>query len=340
MSLALGGLFFAALQWITAAMWSAPVRRVAESFTSYLPFIFLTFAGIFLASHSLYHWTHTEDVLKDPILYGKMAYLNLPFFGIRNVVAIILWIVFAKIMVGNSLKQDSVGGQTLTEKNKSLTPAFIIVFALTYSMASFDQMMSLDPHWFSTMFGVYCFAGLIYSTFAVLAILIVRLRENGHFAKLINDNHYHDIGKFMFGFAIFWAYIGFSQFMLIWYANLPEETPYMIRRMTGPWLPVSIAVLVLKFVLPFLILLPRANKRNPRILVGVACLMLVAQWLDMAWLVQPEFFGGLVVGWVEVGTTIGFIGVFGLFVARFLAKHNSVAIGDPRLAESVFHHHQ
>lgn len=341
MSLGLGGLFFAAIQWVTGAMWSAPVRRLSESFTAYLPFVILTFAILSFGVPHLYLWSHAEHVSGDLVLEGKSSYLNTTFFVIRNLVAIALWIFFSLKMVGNSIAQDKTGSLTLSDKNRVLAPIFLMVFAISFTMASFDQLMSLDPHWFSTMFGVYCFAGLFYANLAATCLLTLYLRSKGKLQGIVNDNHLHDLGKFMFAFTVFWAYIGFCQFMLIWYANMPEETGYYITRFHKGWFGVSAFLLVGKFLVPFVGLLARESKRNPRVLAITAVFMLVAQWIDVMWMVQPEFFKeGPRFGWVELGVTAGFLGFFGLLVARFLAKNNIVAIGDPRLAESVFHHHQ
>lgn len=341
MSLAIGGLFFAALQWLTGAMWSAPVRRISEAFTAYLPVALVTFLIVCLGIHHIYVWTHLDHVQGDIVLEGKVGYLNIPFFVIRNLLVIGLWMFFAKKLVGNSIAQDAHGDVSYTNKNRALAPIFLIIFAFSFTMVSFDLLMSLDPHWFSTMFGVYCFAGMFYSILASICLVTLYLRRKGPLQGIVNDNHIHDLGKFMFAFTVFWAYIGFSQFMLIWYANLPEETPWFITRMSGGWFYVSVFLLVGKFMVPFFFLLPRASKRSETILWRVGIFMLIAQWIDMLWLVQPQIFkAGPQVSWIEIGTTLGFLGVFGVVVARFLGKHSVVAIGDPRLAESVHHHHQ
>jgi len=341
MCLALGGAFFAAIQWLTGAMWSAPVRRLSEAFTSYLPVVLITFAILYFGIPHLYIWSHAEHVQGDLVLQGKSGYLSPSFFTIRNVVVILIWLAFTFKMVGNSIAQDQSKDYALTLKNRVLAPVFLVFFGLSFTMASFDQLMSLDPHWFSTMFGVYCFAGLFYANLASTCLLTLYMKSKGKLDGILNDNHLHDLGKFMFAFTVFWAYIGFAQFMLIWYANLPEETGYFLHRFHGAWLEVSIFLLVGKFALPFFVLLPRDAKRNPSILAGVGVFMLIAQWIDVMWMVQPEFFAeGPRFGLTEIGVTVGFIGVFGLCVARFLAKYNIVAIGDPRLPEAVFHHHQ
>ncbi|MEK6705380.1 MAG: molybdopterin oxidoreductase [Bdellovibrionota bacterium] len=340
-SLAIGGLFFSAIQWLTGAMWSAPVRRLGESFTAYLPFTAVSVLVLYFGIHHLYDWSHAEHVKVDQVLAGKSSYLNVTFFMIRNIVIPVVWLLFARKMVGNSVAQDSNGDPIFTKKNRILSPPFLILFGLTFTVVSFDQIMSLDPHWFSTIFGVYCFSGLFYSTLALICLFTVYLKSKGRLDGIVNENHLHDLGKFMFAFTIFWAYIGFSQFMLIWYANLPEETGYFLTRFHGGWLYVSIFLLVGKFFVPFFLLLRRGAKRNASRLAIVAIFMLFAQWVDVLWLVQPEFsHAGPKLGLVELSVTLGFVGVFGLVVFRFLGKHNIVAVGDPRLAEAVSHHHQ
>ncbi len=341
MSLALGGTFFVAIQWATNAMWSAPVRRLAEGLTAYLPVALVSFVILTFGMHDLYSWTHPEHVKGDILLEGKAGYLNVTFFIIRDFIAIALWWFFSKKLVSNSVAQDSTRDFRFTQKNRVLSVVFLMIFTLTYTMVSFDQLMSLDPHWFSTMFGVYCFSGLFYSVLALICLLTVILKKQGKLDGIVNDNHLHDLGKFMFAFTVFYAYIGFSQFMLIWYANLPEETGYFLRRMHSGWMYVTLFLLLGKFLTPFFLLMPRGSKRQPAMLAGVAIFMLVAQWIDFLWIIQPEFYSdGPVIGMIEIGLAIGFVGVFGIVVQRFLSKNTIVAIGDPRLEESVFHHHQ
>lgn len=342
MSLCLGGLFIAAIQYATSAMWSAPVRRLAESFSAYLPVVLIGFLAIaFAGVPHLFSWAHPEHVKGDLILEHKASYLNVTFFVVRNLVAIGLWFFFRAKLVGNSVAQDKDGDVVHTNRNKILAPAFLVVFALSFTMSSIDLLMSLDPHWFSTMFGVYTFAGLFTSSLATMTIFTIVLRRNGMLKDIVNDNHLHDCGKFMFAFTIFWAYIAFSQFMLIWYANLPEETMYFMHRMEGNWKYVSVFLLIGKFMVPFFALLPRDAKRSESRLMKVAIWMLFAQWIDLIWIIQPEFFKqGPQISWFEIAGFLGFAGLFGLLTTRFLSKNNIVAIRDPKIIESVFHHHQ
>ena len=338
MGIALTAAFFSVVQFLTGAMWSAPIRRITESFTSYIPVALVTFIALYFGLHSLYHWTHPEVVAADQMLQGKASWLNINFFMIRNVIYLLLMIFLVRIVVGNSIKQDSSKDPALTQKNRSLAPVFLIIFALGFTMAAWDQIMSLDPHWFSTMLGVYAFAGSFYAVLAATGVLVVLLKRAGALQGIVNDNHLHDIGKFMFAFTVFWAYIGFSQFMLIWYANLPEETRYYLLRFNGKWGYVSVFVLVCKFMVPFFALLKREAKRSEKVILAVGSWMLFAHWIDVLWMSQPEFHrDGPSITWMEPLIALGFLGVFGLIVSRFLGKHNIVAIGDPKLEESMHH---
>ncbi|MES2769770.1 MAG: molybdopterin oxidoreductase [Bdellovibrionota bacterium] len=339
-SLALGGLFFTAIQYVTKAGWSAGVRRVFESLTAFLP-VALVAAIVIIAfgSHSLFEWLHTDVVNADPILKGKQGYLNMPFFAIRTVVFFAIWMLFQKLIVGNSLKQDKTGDESLTHKNVSLSVGFLILFALTYSLFSIDFVMSLHPHWFSTMFGVYTFAGLFQASLSLITIIVIKLMDKGLVKGFVTEEHLHDLGKFMFAFTVFYAYIAFSQFMLIWYANLPEETIFYAHRAHGGWMAVSFSLLIFKFVVPFLMLLPRGAKRDKGHLVRVGCLILIMQWVDIYWLVYPNFNEGHVVfSYQEVGLFLGFLGLFIFTVTKFLSKNSLVAIKDPYIHESNHHH--
>ena len=317
MSLALGGVFFAAIQWLTGAMWSAPVRRVAESFSSYLPFAVVSFVVLCFGMKSLYIWTDPSVVASDAMIRLKSGYLNTTFFIVRNVILLFVLIFFSVKLVGNSIAQDANGDLAYSARNRRLAPAFIAFFAVLYTMASFDQLMSLEPMWYSTMFGVYCFAGLFYSVLAATCLVSIYLVRQGKLKDFVNENHLHDLGKFMIAFTVFYAYIGFSQFMLIWYANIPEETAYFLHRFHGNWVYVSLFLVIGKFAVPFFVLLPRDSKRNATLLTWVAIFMLVANWIDVSWMVQPVIFPeGPRLSWVELGTALGFLGVFGLFVSQ------------------------
>jgi hypothetical protein len=337
-NLALGGLFFAAIQHVAKAGWSVNVRRFAEAMTAYLPYAALSTVVLLFGANSLYEWLHPEVVAADKILQGKAAYLNLPFFLVRLVVFIGAWILFRRLIVGHSLKQDEDGREEHTVRNVALSVAFLLVFAITYSLFSVDTLMSLQPHWFSTIWGVYCFAGLFQSSLAALIIMTVMMMKRGLVRGLVSEDHLHDLGKFLKGFTIFMAYIGFSQFLLIWYANLPEETIFYLARSSGGWMAASLALFVFKFAVPFLLLLPRAAKRSPNHLILVSTLILVMQYVDIHWMVYPVFSDHWVFSWYEIGTMLMLGGVFLWSVTGFLSRHNLVPVKDPRIEESVHHH--
>jgi hypothetical protein len=341
LAVSMTALFFVVIQWVTTSMWSAPVRRIAEGFTAYIPFILVSTLLVFLGSKSLFMWLDPHHSHGDPVIEGKLGYLNMTFFSIRTVIAVLGWMFFANKIVGASLKSDAGGDyQPIYEGNRKWGVAFLVFFAITFSMGAFDQLMSLDPHFFSTMFGVYTFAGAYQTFFAMLAIVVILMKRAGYLNKVVNENHLHDIAKLMFAFTVFWAYTGFSQYMLIWYANLPEETGYFLLRFNEGWTPWSIGLFAGKFLLPFFLLLPRGNKRSEEIVFLTACWILITEYFDLNWMIQPQIFAeGPKFSPADFGVWIGFFGVFGLLVSRFYKKHNVLAIKDPYLPDSVYHHH-
>jgi hypothetical protein len=341
LSLALGGLFLTSIQHVTNAGWSVNIRRFFESYTSFLPWAagLVLILLVFGASH-LYEWLHPEAVAADKLLQHKASYLNSVFFWIRCVAFFGAWIYFARVLVGSSLLQDKTGEVSLTKKMASYSVAFILIFALSYSFFTVDTIMSLEPHWFSTIFGVYAFAGLFQSTIAFTVLVIAYLTAKGRLAGFVDENHLHDLGKFLFAFTVFWAYIAFSQYMLIWYANLPEETIFFEPRSHGSWGYVSVSLILFKFIVPFFALLPQWAKRKLSHLVAVSILILVMQFVDLFWLIYPNLQKdhSLVFGMTEILVFFGFIGMFVFAVSRFLSQNSIIAHKDPRIHESLHHH--
>jgi hypothetical protein len=345
MALSVMGLFFTAIHWVTSSMWSTPIRRLAEGLTAYLPIALITTLLVILGASSLFQWMHPEHFKGDLVIEGKLGYLNITFFSIRAIVGVAGWMWFARKMVGSSVAADSIHDnganfKRIYESNRKWSVGFLIFFALSYSAIAFDQLMSLDPHFFSTMFGVYVFAGAFQTLFAALTLLAIIMRRSGYLKQVINDNHYHDLGKYMFAFTVFWAYIGFSQYMLIWYANLPEETGYFLLRFNEGWEFWTIALFIGKFFVPFFLLLPRGNKRSETVLLVSGIWIMIAQYFDLNWMIQPQVYpNGPVFGFADIGVFLGFFGVFGLSYMHFFKKRNLLAITDPTLPQSAFHHH-
>ena len=338
-SLGVGGLFFTAINQATRAGWVVNVRRFAESYTSYIPVAAISSLVLLIGAPYLYEWFDKAKVSEDALMMHKAGYLNPTFFIIRLVLFFGAWMFFKKKLVGDSLEQDKTGNDNLTVNSVKYAVGFLVVFALSYSFFAVDIVMALQPHWFSTIFGVYCFAGLFQSTVATLILTTIYFMKQGKLQGLVDDNHLHDLGKYLFAFTVFWAYIAFSQFMLIWYANLPEETIFYLPRMTGSWGAVSVFLILFKFIVPFLALLPKWAKRNTTHLTAVSILILFMQFVDLYWLVFPnvnseESVGGI----LEFLVWGGFLGLFLMVVTRFWSKYSIVPVKDPRQHESNHHH--
>ncbi len=335
-SIGLGSLFLVALEYLGGAVWSTPFRRIAEFLAAILLIVPIVAIPIYFNMHELYHWMHHEAVQSDPILKGKAAYLNINFFTIRVVAFFAVWILFYYLITNNSKKQDTTGDPKLTKINTKLSAIFIPIFALTLTFSAIDWMMSLEAHWFSTMFGVYYFAGIFLGGISAITFLIVYLNEKGNLVKGLVPDHYYSFGVFMFGFVNFWAYIAFSQYMLIWYANLPEETIWFIHRWEGSWVAVSLIIIFIHFVIPFFVMVSQASKMNPAKLKFMAIWILIAHYIDLYWVVLPVYSPkGAVFGWIEFSFLI--LG-FGLMLLVFVLKaknNNMVPIGDPKLQRGI-----
>jgi hypothetical protein len=337
--LAIGGLFFAAVNFVAKSGWVVNVRRFAEALTAFLPFAFFGALLLLLGGKSLYHWMDPKYVAGDALLQLKSPYLNTTFFVIRIFAFFGLWMLFKHKLIGGSIEQDKTGDESITHKAVGWGIGFLLVFALSFSLFGVDLIMSLDAHWFSTIFGVYLFAGLFQSTMASMILMVIYCMKKGLLKGFVDDNHLHDLGKYLFAFTVFWAYIAYSQYMLIWYANLPEETIFYLPRVTGSWLYVTAGLLLFKFVVPFLALLPRWAKRSHTHLAAVSILILIMQYVDMYWLIYPNYDSKVVhFGWQEIGCFLGFAGVFMFVVTRFLGTHAIVPVKDPRQFESNHHH--
>ena len=338
-SLAVVGLFYVAIQFLTKSGWSVLIRRLFESLTAYLPAAAILMAVMALfGGPTLYKWLQPEYVAKDAILQHKAAYLNSTFFWVRLGLFFGGWILFKKLIVGSSLLLDHSKEDSVLSGMVPKSVAYILFFALSYSFFSVDLIMSLEPHWFSTIFGVYLFGGTSQAFFALMILMTIFLVRGGYYNQMVNENHVHDLAKFMFGFTVFWAYIAFSQFMLIWYANIPEETLFFEHRMRGSWAVVSVLLIVLKFVVPFLALLPRWAKRDFNYLTLISILVLMTQVLDLHWLIYPNFneHHALFSLW-DLLIFGGFLGLFGFTVTRFLSQNSLIPKYDPFLQESADH---
>jgi hypothetical protein len=336
LTLALGALFFVLVHFATKAGWGVAVRRLAEGVAGTLPVLAVLFVPVLLGLHELYHWSDPQAVAHDPLLAAKAPYLSRGFFVFRAALYFAVWSVLAVVYVRGSRRQDDTGDERITRRLTALAGPALIVFALSVSFASIDWIMSLEPHWYSTVFGVYVFAGCVVSFFSLLVVVSAALGRAGVLRGVITAEHYHDVGKLMFTFIVFWAYIAFAQFFLIWYGNIPEETVWYLRRIDSGWLPVTLLLAIGHFVVPFLYLLPRTIKRRTPLLVAGAVWVLFIHLVDMYWLVMPTLHEDGPRFTVLDLTT--FLAVFGLFAGAagwLLTRRPLVPLRDPRLPESV-----
>jgi hypothetical protein len=362
MGMALGATFFLAIQYVAEVGWSAVIKRPLEAMGQSLPvagiimIVILAFGG-----RSLYHWM--EEGITDPnapnydaILAGKSAFLNPLFFWIRVVLYFVIWSYFARLFRSNSLQMDASPNVAAYLKNRRFAAAFLVLFAVTESLMSWDFIMSLESHWYSTLFAWYTFAGFFVTSLAALAFIVTYLQHRGYL-KEVSEHHLHDIGKFMFAFSIFWTYLWFCQFMLIWYSNISEEITYFMLRQDhyrGIWL----AAFFINFIAPFLILMTRDAKRKKYLLMFMSAVIFIGHWLDFYIMVVP---GSMVtashhatahagagahggheliygsIGLMEIGTTIGFLGLFAYITQLYLSKSPLVVKHHPMMEESLHH---
>jgi len=336
LSLALGALFFVILQHLTRAGWSVVVRRLAEGVASTLPFWAVMAVPVLAFMPMLYPWVRRDVVAADPLLQVKSAYLNVPFFVVRLVLFFVVWVLLARFFAGRSHLQDETGDPGLSLLMQRRAAPAMIAFALTLTFASFDLLMSVGPHLFSTIFGVYYFSGALVGFVALLTVIALLVQRAGLLRRAITVEHYHDLGKLLFAFTVFWAYIAFSQYMLYWYAAIPEETGWFVRRQSHGWGWVGLKLVFGQFLLPFLALLSRTPKRRPRTLAVAAVWILLVHWVDLYWLVMPEVSPGSAMPQLVDFTVLVAVAALGVAATVLaLRRHSLLAERDPRLTESL-----
>ena len=336
LSLALGALFFVLIQYASQGGWGIVLRRIGETTFATLPVMGALFLPVLLGLRDLYSWAVPGAAEHDALLHWKAPYLNVPFFVIRAALYFGSWSFIALLYYRGSRGQDVTGDPRVSARLRRLAGPGIIVLALTLTFASIDWIMSLTPHWYSTMFGVYFFSGSFVGFIALLSVVSVAMRRAGLLETVISAEHLHDVGKFLFAFTAFWAYIAFSQFFLMWYGNLPEETIWYRTRIEGSWLPVSLLLMAGHFVAPFFYLMGRTVKRNGATLAIGGAWLLAMHFVDLYWQVMPTLHpDGLRPTVLDVAA---FAAVGGCFVAAagwLMRREALVPLRDPRLAESI-----
>jgi len=334
LSLALGALYFVLIHYATQAGWGIVVRRLAENTMASLPLFAVLFIPVLLGMGELFPWVHPAE--HNHLLDGKAPYLNTSFFVIRAAFYFVAWSAIAWTFIRNSRRQDGSHEPGISRMLKRVSGPAIIVLALTQTFAAVDWIMSLDPFWYSTIFGVYWFAGSFVSFFALVTIMVVRLRRWGFLTDVVGLEHFHDLGKLLFAFTVFWAYIGFSQYFLIWYGNIPEETIFFRHRLEGSWSAVSLLLAAGHFVVPFFFFMPRTIKRKPALLAAGAAWMLAMHAVDVYWLVMPLMHPhGVSISGLDIAAFLAIGGLFVGLVAWMMLRAPLVPVGDPRLPESL-----
>jgi len=354
--LAVAGVFFVAFNNASQSGWSAYIKRLPEAFGNWIPYAGILMLGLFFITNKtaghfhIFHWLdHTlypqflENGSPNPnydnIIAGKEGYLNEIFFLIRMVVYLLLWWLMWKLMRTNSLKEDIEGGSHYWLKMRNISALFLVIYAVTSSTSAWDWVLSIDTHWFSTMFGWYNFASEFVGALAMITLMLMYLHDYGYFPQL-NSSHLHDLGKYIFAFSIFWAYIWFSQFMLIFYANIPEETVYFVERLKSPnyaW--IFYLNIFINFGFPFLFLMTRDAKRRKIFLKMVCVVLIIGHWFDFYLMVTPGVIGeNGGVGFMEIGVFLLFFAGFLTVLLKGLTKAPLVARNHPMLQESLHHH--
>ena len=337
LTVSLAGVVFIALQYVTGAHWAVALRRVPEAMAKLIPLGGAGLLAILMVHPALYSWASPGAAAGEPVPAFRHWWLSLPFFRGRAIVFLLLWMLFAFALVRESVRQDADGASQHTRMNSRLSAVFVVLFGFTFWLATYDWIMSLEPRWYSTIFASYNFAGLFLGGLAALTLLVVWLRQQN--ALVVTDAHLHDLGKLLFAFSTFWMYLWFSQYMLIWYANIPEETIYFVQRLHGYWGSLFLLDMVLNWVGPFFALLPRRNKQSPGVLVKVCLVLLAGRWLDLYLMIMPTFAGQQPhIGPLEIGLLAGGSGVFLLSFFAVLRRAPLVPLNDPFLPESLHYH--
>ena len=331
--ISVGSLALLMLQHLTGGGWGFVIRRVLEAATRLLPIMALLFIPIIFGAHSIYEWTHQDVLDQHEVVRFKTPYLNVTFFTIRAVVYFAVWIALAYFLNRWSLAQDRSADARYTKNMRVLSGPGMVALIFTVTFASVDWYMSLEPEWFSTIYGFIFVAAWALSALAFVIAVMAALTSEDPMKRVVAPLHFHDLGKLLLALVMLWSYFAFSQYLIIWSGNLPEEIGYYLERTHGIWGAIIIAIGILHFAAPFLFLLSRDLKRNPRRLVFVAILVLVMRMIDLLWMLEPAF-GDHKLFWVDVIAVLGFGGLWlGLFAWQ-LNKRSLVPINDPQF-ESV-----
>ena len=335
LGLALGSFAIYMLHHMVGGAWGFLIRRILSATMRTLPLMALLFLPIVFGMNDLFPWARPEAA-NDHILHHKAPYLNVPFFLIRAVIYFAIWIGWSFLVFGRVRRLEETGDVTLIRKMQNMSAGGLLLLMLTVTFASIDWIMSLEPHWFSTIFGVIVIVGFALSTFCFASILLAFLSDYKPMSDVIKPKVFHDLGNLMFGFTNLWTYVSLSQFLIIYAGNLAEETPWYIHRLHGGWEWVGLAIVIFHFVVPFFILLNRRNKRNRAILSGIAAWLMLMQMVWLFWAIAPSFHqSGLHVHWLDLAAPLGIGGIFIWAFLWQLKQRPLLLMGDPRMQAAL-----
>lgn len=333
--LPLGCLALSLLQFLTGGLWGLAIRRIVEAGARTMPLMAVLFVPLFFGLPDLYLWAQPAVVAQDPLLQHKSPYLNVPGYIVRTVIYFAVWCALAFVLSRWSAEQDRTGDPQLLGRLQRLSAAGAVLLGVTATFAAIDWLMSLEPHWFSTVYGAIVAWGAVLTSMAFAIVVLILLARRPPLADLLSPLLLNELGSLLLAFLILWAYMSYFQYLLIWAGNLTEEIPWFLRRAYGEWQPVAVFVVLVSFAVPFFLLLFRGLKRNVRTLGAITALLLLTRPIDMFWLVKPAFVTeGWLLHWLDVAAVVGVGGVWLAAFAWLLARRPLLPLRDPRLAET------
>lgn len=337
LSLALGAMFFYSVQYVTDAGWSVMFKRVPEAMSSYVFPALVVMLVLYFGAEEIYEWAVPSITESDALIAHKSPYLNLPFFYLRLVILFAVWIAMIIILRRASAKEDTEGGAEWFRRSRHWSMVFIFIFAITFSIAAFDWIMSIDSHWFSALFGIRAIISSFYYAVATVILIVICLNRSGYFESM-NKYHLSDFARYLFRLSIVWGYLWFMQYLIIWYANIPETTFYYVYRVSEPWTVMFYAELIINWTIPFLALMADYPARKRAVLVPVSILLLAGFYISLYLQIMPGSRGVFNPGFIDIGSFAGFAGVFILLFMRTLSKRALFPKQHALLKESLGHH--